>query len=155
MIDPASDTSSSCGTGWPSALTPQRGPSAPRVGLKEGPKSNISRQSASHFGLPAKLRYGAPQTNTTCESTSVGWSSSSGSNYAVVKLLLLIGRRHMKFIVVNGRTPRPQSFCSLCCEPIGESYLRETATRLSYCDHKCYVDRSKQPVRALQNKRAS
>jgi hypothetical protein len=45
----------------------------------------------------------------------------------------------MKFVLVNGRTPRPQSFCALCCEPIGESYLREIATRLSYCDHQCYA----------------
>jgi hypothetical protein len=45
----------------------------------------------------------------------------------------------MKFVVVNGRTPSPQSFCALCCEPIGESYLRELTTRLSYCDHGCYV----------------
>jgi hypothetical protein len=44
----------------------------------------------------------------------------------------------MKFILVNGRTPSPQSFCALCCEPIGETYLREIATRLSYCDHQCY-----------------
>jgi hypothetical protein len=45
----------------------------------------------------------------------------------------------MKFVLVNGRTPRPQSFCALCCEPIGQSYLREISTRLSYCDHMCYV----------------
>jgi hypothetical protein len=44
----------------------------------------------------------------------------------------------MKFVVVNGRTPRPQSFCTLCCEPIADSYLREVETRLSYCDHECY-----------------
>ncbi len=43
----------------------------------------------------------------------------------------------MKFVLVNGRTPRPHSFCSLCCEPIGESYLRDLTTRLSYCDHEC------------------
>ena len=35
----------------------------------------------------------------------------------------------MKFVLVNGRTPRPQSFCALCCESIGGSYLREIATR--------------------------
>jgi hypothetical protein len=57
----------------------------------------------------------------------------------------------MKFILVNGRTPRPPSFCALCCEPIGESYLREAATRLSYCDHKCYVDRCKVPILTLPN----
>ena len=57
----------------------------------------------------------------------------------------------MKFVLVNGRTPRPQSFCALCCEAIGESYLRELTTRLSYCDHKCYVDRCKAPVLTLPN----
>jgi hypothetical protein len=51
----------------------------------------------------------------------------------------------VKFVLVNGRTPRPQSFCALCCEPIGGSYLREIATRLSYCDHKCYVGRQMPP----------
>jgi NAD(P)H dehydrogenase (quinone) len=50
---------------------------------------------------------------------------------------LLIGRRHMRFVLVNGRTPRPQSFCAWCCEPIGENYLRELTTHLSYCDHDC------------------
>jgi hypothetical protein len=40
----------------------------------------------------------------------------------------------MKFVVVNGRTPRPHSFCESCRQPIGESYLRELSTRLPYCD---------------------
>ena len=57
----------------------------------------------------------------------------------------------VKFVLVNGRTPRPQSFCALCCEPIGDSYLRETAKRFSYWDHKCYVDHCKVPVLELQN----
>ena len=56
----------------------------------------------------------------------------------------------MKFVLVNGRTPRPHSFCSLCCEPIGESYLRELTTRLSYCDHQCYL--GKVAVQALQKR---
>jgi hypothetical protein len=46
----------------------------------------------------------------------------------------------MQFVLVNGRFPRPQSFCTLCCEPIEEGYLREIATQLSYCGPKCYVD---------------
>ncbi len=56
----------------------------------------------------------------------------------------------MTFVLVNGRTPRPQSFCALCCEPIRESYLRELTTRLSYCDHKCYTDHFKVAVPAPQ-----
>jgi hypothetical protein len=57
----------------------------------------------------------------------------------------------MKFILVNGRTPRPPALCALCCERIGENYLRETATRLFYCDHKCYVDHCKVPAKTLPN----
>jgi hypothetical protein len=45
----------------------------------------------------------------------------------------------MKFVLVNGRIPIPQSFCALCCEPIDDGYLREIATQLSYCDHQCYA----------------
>ena len=40
----------------------------------------------------------------------------------------------MRFVLVNGRTPCPQTFCMLCCEPIGTSYLREIGTRLPYCE---------------------
>jgi hypothetical protein len=45
----------------------------------------------------------------------------------------------MKFVLVNGRAPRPKSFCALCCEPIAESYLRDLSTRSSYCDQACYL----------------
>jgi hypothetical protein len=56
----------------------------------------------------------------------------------------------MKFVVVNGRSPDPQSFCAQCCKPIGQGYLRDIATRLSYCDHKCYAGDSKVALRALE-----
>ena len=56
----------------------------------------------------------------------------------------------MKFVLVNGRTPRTKSFCALCRESIGESYLREIGTQLAYCSHNCYVDHCKVPLLALQ-----
>lgn len=52
----------------------------------------------------------------------------------------------MKFVLVNGRTPSPESFCAVCCGPIGERYLREIGTRLSYCSPKCYGDHCKHSV---------
>jgi len=58
----------------------------------------------------------------------------------------------MKFILVNGRTPRPQSLCALCCEEIAESYLRELTSRLSYCDHRCYIGHCKGGVPTLQKR---
>ena len=59
----------------------------------------------------------------------------------------------MRFILVNGRTPNPQSFCALCCESIAESYLRELTTRLSYCDHGCYVGHAGLSSKAFQDPR--
>jgi hypothetical protein len=46
----------------------------------------------------------------------------------------------MRFILVNGRMPCPQSFCALCCQPIGTSYLREVQTQSCYCDDRCYAE---------------
>jgi hypothetical protein len=46
----------------------------------------------------------------------------------------------MRFILVNGRTPRPQSFCVMCARPIGVNYLREIGTQLAYCNQDCYAD---------------
>jgi hypothetical protein len=46
----------------------------------------------------------------------------------------------MRFVLVNGRTPFRQTFCVLCCEPIGGGgYLRDVGTRLCYCDANCYA----------------
>jgi hypothetical protein len=58
----------------------------------------------------------------------------------------------MKFVLVNGRTPRPQCVCASCLEPIAEGYVRELKTRLFYCHHKCYSGRHKGAVRAEQAK---
>ena len=57
----------------------------------------------------------------------------------------------MRFILVNGRTPRAQSLCVLCCRPIGGSYLREIGTHLVYCDHDCYADHCKSAVLVFEN----
>jgi hypothetical protein len=61
----------------------------------------------------------------------------------------------MRFVLVNGRTPCPRSFCVLCCEPIGASYLREIETRLPYCDDKCYAAHCKNTVVLDNHARAS
>jgi hypothetical protein len=58
----------------------------------------------------------------------------------------------MKFVLVNGRTPCPQSFCALCCKPIGASYLRKLTTGLSYCDDRCYVGHCKAAAPAVKKR---
>jgi hypothetical protein len=56
----------------------------------------------------------------------------------------------MKFVLVNGRAPRPQPSCAFCCQPIGNGYVRELATRLCYCDEQCYSSHSELTARALE-----
>ena len=56
----------------------------------------------------------------------------------------------MKFVLVNGRTPRPQCFCLMCGQTIGANYLREVGTQLIYCDHTCYTDHCNGAFRFLE-----
>jgi hypothetical protein len=48
-----------------------------------------------------------------------------------------------RFVLVNNRTPRAETQCALCGGKIADSYIRETQTRLFYCDTKCFAGRAK------------
>ena len=61
----------------------------------------------------------------------------------------------MRFVLVNGRTPRRQSACVLCGEPIGAGYLREVGTQLPYCDQDCYADHCERAILLLDNQARS
>jgi hypothetical protein len=58
----------------------------------------------------------------------------------------------VRFIMVNGRTPRPRSSCVMCNQPVGASYLREIGTHLIYCDHNCYESHFRSAVMLLENR---
>jgi hypothetical protein len=57
----------------------------------------------------------------------------------------------MKFILINGRTPRPQAVCVSGREPIATGYLRAIGTQLCYCDDECYASHRKRSVLAIEN----
>ena len=57
----------------------------------------------------------------------------------------------MRFILVNGRTPRPDSICVGCGRSVRASYLREIGTHLIYCDHNCYADHCRSAVLLLES----
>jgi hypothetical protein len=59
----------------------------------------------------------------------------------------------MRFVLVNGRTPRPLSLCVECSQPIGETYLREFEGRRCYCDYECFALHS-EPTTGLIKTRA-
>jgi hypothetical protein len=57
----------------------------------------------------------------------------------------------MRFVLVNGRTPNPQSCCVMCDQPFAGSYLRDIETRFAYCSHDCYDDQCKSAVVLLES----
>ena len=58
----------------------------------------------------------------------------------------------VKFILVNGRAPRPRTFCVKCGRPIEKSYLREIGTHLIFCDHNCYADHCESALLLLESR---
>lgn len=42
-----------------------------------------------------------------------------------------------RFILVNNRVPRGGESCARCGETIESGYVRDTLTRLVYCDMQC------------------
>jgi hypothetical protein len=44
-----------------------------------------------------------------------------------------------KFVLVNGRVPRTDQHCALCGGIIEKGYVRDSQTRLMYCDTQCFA----------------
>jgi hypothetical protein len=43
-----------------------------------------------------------------------------------------------RFVLVNDRTPRTDGQCALCGRAIENGYVRDSQTRLIYCDTQCF-----------------
>jgi hypothetical protein len=43
------------------------------------------------------------------------------------------------FIVVNERAPRAEEHCALCSRIVENGYVRDSQTRLIYCDAQCFA----------------
>jgi hypothetical protein len=57
----------------------------------------------------------------------------------------------MRFVIVNDRLPPANTLCTLCCEAVTASYLREIGTGLIYCDHRCYGQHVKMATSANED----
>jgi hypothetical protein len=50
------------------------------------------------------------------------------------------GPRHQtRFVIVNDRLPRTDEHCALCGGRIEKGYIRDSRTRLIYCDTQCFA----------------
>jgi hypothetical protein len=59
----------------------------------------------------------------------------------------------MRFVLVNDRVPRTDEHCALCSRIVEKSYVRDSRTRLIYCDTQCFaLGGAHQPASAVQNR---
>jgi hypothetical protein len=45
----------------------------------------------------------------------------------------------IRFVLVNNRVPRADQHCTLCGALIEKGYVRDSQTRLIYCDTRCFA----------------
>jgi hypothetical protein len=45
----------------------------------------------------------------------------------------------IRFVLVNNRVPRADQHCTLCGALIEKGYVRDSRTRLIYCDTQCFA----------------
>jgi hypothetical protein len=45
----------------------------------------------------------------------------------------------IRFVVVNERVPRADEPCALCSRIVENGYVRDSQTRLIYCDAQCFA----------------
>jgi len=57
-----------------------------------------------------------------------------------------------RFVLVNDRVPRNDAYCTMCCEPIEQGYVREAQTRLLYCDARCLAGHEKLSALTLERR---
>jgi hypothetical protein len=56
-----------------------------------------------------------------------------------------------RFVIVNDRVPREAASCAICGRKIERGYVRESQTRLLYCDTDCVPEHAKTAMVALKN----
>jgi hypothetical protein len=57
-----------------------------------------------------------------------------------------------RFVLVNDRVPRADQHCALCGEIIEKSYIRDSQTRLIYCDKQCFAGGARITMSGIKNR---
>jgi hypothetical protein len=57
-----------------------------------------------------------------------------------------------RFVLVNDRVPRTDGHCALCGGLIEKGYLRDSQTRLIYCDAQCFPGRADRAMSIIETR---
>ncbi len=58
----------------------------------------------------------------------------------------------MRFVLVNNRVPRTGRHCALCGGLIEKGYVRDSQTRLIYCDTQCFAEGARITMSGIKNR---
>ena len=58
----------------------------------------------------------------------------------------------IRFIVVNNCVPRTDQLCTLCGGHIEKGYVRDSQTRLIYCDTQCFAGWAHEAATVVKNR---
>jgi hypothetical protein len=72
---------------------------------------------------------------------------STNLNFAVGGLT-----HRTRFVLVNDRIPRSDEHCALCGEVVEKSYVRDSQTRLIYCDTQCFAGGASITMSGIRNR---
>jgi hypothetical protein len=75
------------------------------------------------------------------------FSMNTNSTFASAGEFLL----RTRFVLVNDCVQRADAYCALCCRKIEKGYVRESQTRLLYCDTQCFTGHAKMAMLAIEN----
>jgi hypothetical protein len=61
----------------------------------------------------------------------------------------------IRYVLVNSRVPRADEQCALCGGLIEKGYVRDSQTRLIYCDTQCFAGCTAASVLKTRGRKAS
>ena len=71
----------------------------------------------------------------------------------IIDLTFATGRfpQAIRFVLVNNRVPRMRQHCALCGGLIEKGYVRDSQTRLIYCDTQCFPGGADEAAPVVKN----
>ena len=75
------------------------------------------------------------------------WNMSTDLTFATGGFLQAI-----RFVLVNDRVPRTGQHCALCGGFIEKGYVRDSRTRLIYCDTGCFAGWADEAPPVIENR---
>src|SRR5215469_7486922 len=113
----------------------------PKPSLSAGIERTISR-------YPRTIDFGSSNRHNDDHSERARCNMNTDLSYATDKF-----SRTIRFVLVNNRVPRSDQHCALCNRLMEKGYVRDSQTRLIYCDTTCFTGWACEMAPAVTNRK--